>query len=382
MSTRTRSRGVLALNAIVLSIGLAACSADSSVTPGTSLPAAKMSATADQVAAITSDPTLVALFGPSFSSGSYVAFDRAGSAGALFGRLAAAGAGALRVGAPRAARLPVAPRLTTIGTSEGMTIPLDMRGKVYVHDAQNRYVEDPDATGAPAQGFRIMLYPWNASAAPGEQWGASPIGYADVIDEGTASEERLVVNMFANGGANPVIAFAIADAPTAGGSADTLSGTVNAAGGRTMSYRFASLTTGTGTASERTVTNVHVDVPGSSFQIDGKTIDGLQSGDVESLSAKFAGDEVTFSVPAVLADGEYVESDTTSISVNGTLAGYMLTNATEGEPVLVHPNGSEMTVEEKLAVLKVAETFGEVFAVVAVTTFFALWAIALGLTTG
>lgn len=382
MSTRTRSRRVLALNAVVLSFGLAACSADSAVTAGSSLPASKMSTTADQVATITSDPTVVALFGPSLSSASFsTALSRAGDAGALFGRLAAAGAGGLHfTRSAGGALVPAAPRLTTIGTSNGMTIPLDMRGKVYVHDASNVYVVDSTATGAPVNGFRIMLYPWNATAPQGQQWGTTPIGYADVTDEGTASEDRIVVDMFATGGANPVISFKVADAPVDGGArADTLAGTVNAAGGRTMSYQFASLTSGIGTATERTVTNLHVDVPGSTFQVDGKLIDGLQPGDVQSLSAKFGGDEVVFSVPAVLSGDTYTTSDTTSISVNGKLAGYLLNNPAAGQPALVHPDGTEMTAEQKLAVLKVVETFGQVFTVVAVTSFFALWAIALGL---
>ena len=380
MSTRTRSRRVLALNAVVLSVGLAACSADSAVSAGSSLPAAKMSTTADQVASITSDPTVVALFGPSLSSGSVTTFTRTADAGALFTRLASAGAGALHfTRSANGSLVPAAPRLTTIGTSGGMTIPVDMRGWTYVHDASNNYVIDSAATGAPANGFRIMLYAWNPTAPQGQQWGAT-IGYADVMDEGTTSEDKIVVNMFATGGATPVVSFKVADATVdASTTADTLAGTVNAAGGKTMSYQFAGLTTGIGTATPRTVTNLHVDVPGSTFQVDGTLIDGLQSGDVQSLSAKFGSDAVVFSIPTVLSSGAYTTSDTTSISVNGKLAGYILANAGAGQPMLVRPDGTEMSADQKLAVAKVLETFGQVFMVVAVTSLFALWAIALGL---
>ena len=382
MSTRTRSRRVLALAAVGFSFGLGACSADSSVSPSAQLPTTAMNTATEQVGAITADPTIVALFGPTLSGGSYT-LDRAssGGAGALFTRIAATGARALRFGAtPRMMAALPTPLRTTIGTSSGMTIPQDMWGNVYVHDASNNYVVDAQGTGAPANGFRIMLYPWNPSASAGQQWGTTPVGYADVMDEGTATEEKIVVDMYATGGANPVITFKVADAAADGGArADTLAGTLNAAGGKTMSYEFAGLTTGIGTATERTVTKVRVDVPGSSFQINGTLIDGLQANDVQTVSAKFGSDEVEFSVATVLQNDQYTTSDTTSISYNGKLAGYLLDNPSTGQPALVKPDGTEMGMEQKLALMKLSQTFGEVFGLVAVTSFFALWAIALGL---
>lgn len=380
MSIRTRSRRLVALNVLALAGGLAACSSDSITNgKGAAIPASAISTATTQVNAIANDPTVTSLFGPAMSAPiAAPTLSRTGDAGALFTRLAAEGARALRVGSSPAMRLN-GPRFTAIGTTGGMSIPADMWGKTYVHDSTNAYVVDDMATGAPANGFRIMLYPWYPNLPAGEQWGATAIGYADVMDEGTVNKQKILVNMYAMGGANPVFAFKIVDATVDAGKADTLAGTLNAAGGKVLSYEFAAMTTGIGTASERTVTKLFVNVPGSSFQINGQLIDGLQAGDVQTIAATVGANVVAFSVKTVQVEGVYTPNDTTQITVNDRLAGYLVESSTTGQAQLVHPDGSEMTTDEKLALLRLVQTFDAVFTVIGVTTFFALWAIALGL---
>lgn len=380
MSIRTRSGRFVALNVLALAGGLAACGSDSITNgKGAEIPAASISTATTQVNAIATDPTVTSLFGPAMS-GAIAAptLSRTGDAGALFTRLAAEGVRALRAGSAPATTLN-GPRFTVIGTTDGMTIPADMWGKTYVHDSTNAYVVDTTATGAPANGFRIMLYPWYPNRTAGEQWGTTAIGYADVMDEGTVGKQKIVVNMYAIGGANPVFAFKIVDATVDGGKADTLAGTLNAAGGKVLTYEFAGLTTGIGTASERTVTKLFVNVPGSSFQINGQLIDGLQAGDVQTIAATVGANVVAFSVSTVQVNGAYVPGDTTRITVNDKLAGYLVVSSTTGQSQLVNPDGSEMTTDEKIALLQLVQAFDGVFTVIGVTTFFALWAIALGL---
>jgi hypothetical protein len=69
--------------------------------------------------------------------------------------------------------------------------PADLLGATFVWDeAQDRYVEDPEATGAPANGVRVLLY----TVDPISHLPVSPLddrGYLDIMDESTPSVDAL-----------------------------------------------------------------------------------------------------------------------------------------------------------------------------------------------
>jgi hypothetical protein len=69
--------------------------------------------------------------------------------------------------------------------------PANLLGATFVWDTQqNRYVEDPQATGAPANGVRVILYAVDPilrrPLTP-----LDPVGYLDVMDESTPAADAL-----------------------------------------------------------------------------------------------------------------------------------------------------------------------------------------------
>jgi hypothetical protein len=75
--------------------------------------------------------------------------------------------------------------------SPAVIFPADLLGATFVWDAeQNRYVVDPEATGAPSNGIRVTLYTVN----PILHLPTLPLdarGYVDLIDESTPAADAL-----------------------------------------------------------------------------------------------------------------------------------------------------------------------------------------------
>lgn len=357
-STRT-ARTLVALGAIAT---LAACG-DSTGPKAAQVPAAAIGTATTQVQAITGDATITALLS-SVSSGAMVS--RAGTAPALFSRAAGT--------ALRLVRTPTQPRYL-FGSTTTLAIPADMRGKAYIHDSSNLYVVDGSQTG-PANGFRLALYAYNASTGV---WGTSPIGYAEVTDQGTTNVQKVVVNVFANNVTNAVFSFKLVSAALAGGAqADSVAGTINAANNKTMSYVFADRTNGPEGTTQRTTETLEVDVPSANLQIDASFVYGAVTlTDASTLTTTVGGDVIRFTTGMVSSAGEIVESDTTKIDVNSKAAGFVVFS--EGaQPAFHNPDGSAMSNEAKAAILQLDAMFGEVFSVVLVSVLFGLWAMTLG----
>lgn len=76
------------------------------------------------------------------------------------------------------------------------TISDAAKGKTFVYDVASRsYVEDPTATGAPANGVRYVLYVWT----PGTGAPASPltrIGYTDIAPVADAAGQAMEIDLF------------------------------------------------------------------------------------------------------------------------------------------------------------------------------------------
>lgn len=359
LSTRT-ARTLVALGAIGT---LAACSGDGTGPNAGQVPAAAIASATTQVHAITTDPTISALLS-SVSTGAVA--QRSGTAPALFSRATNT--------ALRLAKAPTQPRYL-FGASETLAIPDTMFGNVYVHDGSDVYVVD-DAQQGPQNGFRLMLYSYNATNGT---WGTTPIGYADVVDQGTTNVQKLVVSVFANDGANAVFSFKLVSAALANGAqADSVAGTINAANNRTMTYVFADRTDGPEGPAQRTTETLDVDVPAANLQIDASFVYGAVTlSDAATLTARVNGDAVRFTTGMVSSAGEIVESDTTKIDVNGKAAGYVVYS--EGvQPAFFNPDGSAMSNDAKAAIMQLDGVFTEVFSLVLVSVLFGLWAMTLG----
>ena len=122
---------------------------------------------------------------------------------------AVAGAQSLRVfrgaGDARsfAARLAGAGATPLHAASAPVISPLH-RGRTLVYDAElGRYVVDPDRTGAPATGVRLIVY----QSVAGKPDPAHEIGYADLIDEGDASAEDIALRLVVVSGERTVLDY-------------------------------------------------------------------------------------------------------------------------------------------------------------------------------
>jgi hypothetical protein len=79
----------------------------------------------------------------------------------------------------------------SFGSSSPMAIfPADLLGATFVWNTGQGYVEDPNATGAPANGIRLILYTVNPLTREPVQ-PLDPRGYLDITDESTVSTDAL-----------------------------------------------------------------------------------------------------------------------------------------------------------------------------------------------
>lgn len=368
----TRSRALLVVSAAAMG-ALAACGGSDSTGPKpATLPSATLTTASAEVGAIASDPTLMALLGPSATGGAAATMARTGRVGALFDRavrVAERGARLAESGL-RGIRVPAEPRLAI-----GLTVPADFRGKVYALDASETYVATGEA--GPTTGLRLMLYQYDPAGTIGNQFGATPIGYAEVTDEGTTNVERLNVKVYAGNVSAPLLSYHIVEATLSDISfRDSVTAAFALTNGKTMAYLFASEITDYNTPTERWVESYEATVPSVQLELTSHIVwAGLTTSDVQTFVATVGGKEVKFEDPIRQGTNGPFESDTMTVKVDDALAGYVIFGNT---PRTVRPDGTAMGAEDHAAILDVFAAVSATLDLVGVLATFAFWAIGLG----
>ena len=133
------------------------------------------------------------------SSEGWTAFRALGGQGpfAALGGQPAAITGSLRALTPGATGAERAAALQWLAAgmrswSRSPIISEERRGTTFVYDAERRdYVPDPSRTGAPANGVRFIVY----EEIDGQPDPTREVGYADLLDEGDASAEDIVLRL-------------------------------------------------------------------------------------------------------------------------------------------------------------------------------------------
>lgn len=376
----SRIRSCAALAAVLATFALTACGSDSPTAPeGATIPAADLEAASTEVAVIATDPTLMALLGPSgFGAGTLTgspALARTGAVGALLSRTLGAADRGMRLAASgvRGIRVPDAPAL-----SVGLTVPVDFRGKVYALDATETYVATGEA--GPAAGMRMLLYPYDPNGAAGNRYGANAIGYAEVTDAGSTNVDRLDVKVYANGVATPLLSYRIIDATLSQTAfRDTIIAAIALTNGKTMAYQYAGEITGYQTAAERWFEDYEASVPSVQLELTQHIVwEGWQVGDVQTFTAAVKGKAVKLEDP-IRQQGTAApyQSDTMTVKVDDRLAGYVVFSQTIET---VRPNGSAMAPADRAAILRMFDAAQSLVDLFGVFWIFSFWSVALGVT--
>lgn len=119
-------------------------------------------------------------------------------------------------------------RLTSLAGIRASAIPVGARGATYVYDPSTKlYVVDPNATGAPADGARFVLYAWDApSHAPALP--LAHVGYVDLVDvnQSTVPQELTRITIVRDG-AGPMASFVVGHIPGMDASAFGINGSAS-----------------------------------------------------------------------------------------------------------------------------------------------------------
>ena len=174
-------------------------------------------------------------------------------------------------------------------------VPEEVKGSTYVYDADVAGYVLSNAAGAPANGFRVVLYAWDALAgAP-----ASPlnrIGYVDLIDESTASANALRVRVVRDQGSATLADYVISHGTTANGETFALNGSATN-GTKTVNFTLNGSVSGA-VGAETITASYSVSVPSLGYSV------GMQ------LSADAASEEISASL-SIGYDGHTLTFDQT-----------------------------------------------------------------------
>jgi hypothetical protein len=119
-------------------------------------------------------------------------------------------------------------RLTSLAGIRASDVPIGARGATYVYDLQTKlYVADPNATGAPANGARFILYAWDAPSH-GPALPLTHVGYVDLVDvnQSTVPQELTRITIVRDG-AGPTASFVIGHIPGMDASAFGINGSAS-----------------------------------------------------------------------------------------------------------------------------------------------------------
>jgi hypothetical protein len=171
-------------------------------------------------------------------------------------------------------------------------VPETVKGNTYVYDPSAHDYVLSDATGAPANGIRIVLYAWDALAgAP-----ASPlarIGYVDLIDQSTASSDALRVRVVRDQGSATLADYVISYGVTASSETFGINGSASNAT-TTVNFGLNASVTGAEGA-EKITAAFDVSVPALGYSVGLQTsVDLALERATSSLSVGYDGHVLTF----------------------------------------------------------------------------------------
>jgi hypothetical protein len=194
------------------------------------------------------------------------ALESFGSLSAVTGLPASASAAALGAvagitnAAARGRWDPTAPALVRAAVRAADVLPIDVRGKLYTYNETTKQYEGAASPDAPANGARIILYAWdalnNAPASPLVQ-----IGYVDLMDESTSTEDRLHVRLVRTSDSAVLLDYTITHSVTASSESFSIAGSANN-GLTTVNFNLS----GTMTTSTADVTFV-LEAPARNFSV-------------------------------------------------------------------------------------------------------------------
>lgn len=331
-----------------LLVASAACGGgDGGVGPGAAtLDVAGINATASEIQSILNQPLFNSLLvqggGGSFSVAAPLRVERTLASSLTRGPLS------LRA---LVAPLRVSPLVSAPTPRLGVTIPDSLRGGTFVRNSVGDYVRDRTRTGAPADGVRIIIY---NGLAPNTQ----ELGYADIRDLGTSSADLISVNIVAGG----VTVMQYDEQLVTATQTTTIVGYVaNGTRRITFSVVDAFLTAGP-QAAERNVLTFAFTIPSPNASVNAVFVaTGLQaSDDALAIELVTGGNQLTAKAGTVLdkTTGQYVPSDTTRYSVNGTLFALGITPSSGlGPEKFVRPDGSPLPASDASALQGVLASF-------------------------
>jgi hypothetical protein len=96
-------------------------------------------------------------------------------------------------------------RLTSLAGIRASAVPIGARGATYVYDVSTKlYIADPNATGAPLDGARFILYVWDAPSH-GPALPLTRVGYVDLVDanQSTVLQDLTRITIVRDGGGPP-----------------------------------------------------------------------------------------------------------------------------------------------------------------------------------
>jgi hypothetical protein len=235
--------------ALLTTLTVAAC-ADLTSPTVDHIDATAATAAAAPVMAVMDQPAL-ASFGSLATVSGLPASASAAALGAVAGLTNAAAHGRWDATAPAMARAAV---------RSADVLPGDVRGQLYTYNETTAQYEGAASPDAPTSGVRIVLYAWDALAGHP----ASPlvdVGYVDLIDESTPTQNRLHVRLVRKEDAAVLMDYAITHTVTTSTESFSIAGSANN-GTTTVNFDLS----GTMGTSAATVTFV-LEAPAREFSV-------------------------------------------------------------------------------------------------------------------
>jgi hypothetical protein len=121
---------------------------------------------------------------------------------------------------------PTAPAMARAAMRSADVLPADVRGKLYTYNETTAQYEGVASAEAPTNGVRIVLYAWDVLAGHP----ASPlvdVGYVDLIDESTPTQNRLHVHLVRKEDAAVLMDYAITHTVTPSSESFSIAGSAN-----------------------------------------------------------------------------------------------------------------------------------------------------------
>jgi hypothetical protein len=141
---------------------------------------------------------------------------------------------------------PSAPQFARLAARSADVLPPDVRGKLYTYNTTTQQYEGAASTEAPANGARVVLYAWDVLAGrPATP--LTPIGYVDLLDESTPTQDRLHVIVHRNQGDVNVMDYAITHSVTTSSESFSIAGAANN-GTTTVDFTLSGTMTTSGAA--------------------------------------------------------------------------------------------------------------------------------------